>query len=124
MSTVTKTIDIRALCSWSEPKRVNTRNGPMMLSTAPADSKFWELWRQAKLELKGAGVSCGKSRSGEWEACWWQPLSPEVVAEQKASQDASRATNADINIPVPEGLEYLDYQKAGIAYCLRVFGDL
>jgi hypothetical protein len=37
---------------------------------------------------------------------------------------ASRATDADIDIPAPAGLEYLPYQKAGIAFALRVFGDL
>lgn len=31
---------------------------------------------------------------------------------------ASRALNADIKIPAPEGLEYLPFQKAGIAYAL------
>jgi SWI/SNF-related matrix-associated actin-dependent regulator 1 of chromatin subfamily A len=35
-----------------------------------------------------------------------------------ASLEASRATNADVDIPAPEGLEYLPFQKAGIAYVL------
>jgi SWI/SNF-related matrix-associated actin-dependent regulator 1 of chromatin subfamily A len=33
--------------------------------------------------------------------------------------EASHATEADIQIPVPSGLAYLPYQKAGIAYALR-----
>lgn len=40
----------------------------------------------------------------------------EIAEEQEASRVLSRATNADVEIPVPEGLEYLPYQKAGIAY--------
>jgi SWI/SNF-related matrix-associated actin-dependent regulator 1 of chromatin subfamily A len=43
---------------------------------------------------------------------------------REASIVASHATDAAIEIPVPQGLEYLPYQKAGIAYALRVFGDL
>jgi len=38
-------------------------------------------------------------------------------AEQK-SLEHSRATHADIDIPAPEGLSYLPYQKAGIQYAL------
>ena len=36
----------------------------------------------------------------------------------KNSYDASRAKNSAIRIPIPNGLEYLPYQKAGIAYAL------
>ena len=40
-------------------------------------------------------------------------------AGKVASVEASQATNADVEIPRPEGLEYLPYQKAGIAFLLR-----
>lgn len=39
-------------------------------------------------------------------------------AFQEASFEQSRASDADINIPVPDGLSYLPYQRAGIAYAL------
>lgn len=45
-----------------------------------------------------------------------------VQAEQakaEASLIESRATDADIDIPVPKGLNYLPYQKAGIQYALQ-----
>ena len=38
--------------------------------------------------------------------------------------EQSRATSADVEIPVPNGLAYLPYQKAGILYALRKFGDV
>lgn len=38
--------------------------------------------------------------------------------KKQESLQASRATNADIEIPKPDGLEYLPYQKAGIAYAI------
>lgn len=36
--------------------------------------------------------------------------------------EQSHAEDSDIFIPVPDGLEYLPFQKAGIAYALSVFG--
>jgi SWI/SNF-related matrix-associated actin-dependent regulator of chromatin subfamily A-like protein 1 len=39
-----------------------------------------------------------------------------MAAEKEAVIAASRATDADIDIPAPEGLTYLPYQRAGIAY--------
>jgi SWI/SNF-related matrix-associated actin-dependent regulator 1 of chromatin subfamily A len=43
----------------------------------------------------------------------------EEIAKLQAAVDASLALDADLHIPVPEGLEYRPYQKAGIAYALR-----
>jgi len=49
--------------------------------------------------------------------------------EQKKEESiaASKATDANIEIPVPEGLEYLPYQRAGIGFALLnrnvLFGD-
>lgn len=39
-----------------------------------------------------------------------------VSAQHRAALESSRAREADISIPVPEGLAYLPYQRAGIAY--------
>jgi SWI/SNF-related matrix-associated actin-dependent regulator of chromatin subfamily A-like protein 1 len=36
-----------------------------------------------------------------------------------ASITASRASSADIEIPCPEGLSFMPFQKAGVAYCLE-----
>ena len=48
----------------------------------------------------------------------------ECAQKSRASVEASRAANAYIDIPCPEGLEYLPFQRAGIVYCLGVFGEL
>ena len=40
------------------------------------------------------------------------------LAEKEEKIEASRATSADIELPAPEGMEYLPFQKAGIAYAL------
>src|SRR5271165_1805793 len=41
-----------------------------------------------------------------------------------ASVEASKAITTDIDIPCREGLDYLPYQKAGIAYALARKGTL
>jgi len=47
--------------------------------------------------------------------------------KKDANLRRSRATDADIDIPVPDGLNYLPYQRAGIAYALEnestIIGD-
>jgi hypothetical protein len=48
----------------------------------------------------------------------------EAVDKAQKVVEASRATNAEIDIPCPKGLYYLGYQKAGVLFALRVFGDL
>jgi len=64
-----------------------------------------------------------------------RPLQPTITPEAKSRFDqfeaarkqnveASRATDSDLDIPCPPGLSYLPYQKAGIAFAMRVFGDL
>lgn len=41
----------------------------------------------------------------------------EVIAERRKAIEGSRATDAAIDIPAPGGLQYLPYQKAGVAFC-------
>lgn len=43
----------------------------------------------------------------------------EAARKAQAAIEASRATSADVAIPAPAGLDYLPYQKAGIAYCME-----
>ncbi len=123
------TLEIESLLSWREPNRVRTGQGERNLRKAMPTESFWEQWRSNKTVLKAAGISLSKdNRTGQWEACWWQAID-EAERKAKASAEAdSRATdNAAIELPVPEGLAYLPYQRAGIAYALErqgvLFGD-
>lgn len=54
-------------------------------------------------------------------------ISAEAVAAvelEKVSLETSRATDAaDVKLIAPEGLDYLPFQRAGILYALRIFGD-
>lgn len=50
-----------------------------------------------------------------------------LIAQHRERVAASRATDADIELPVPDGLAYMPFQKAGIAFALgrrgTLFGD-
>ena len=45
-------------------------------------------------------------------------LLKEVHQETQREIESSRATDANIDLPAPEGLEYLPFQRAGIAYAM------
>lgn len=111
-------IKIETLVKWSEPKKVNTKNGPRNLRTGDIGNSFWNAWKSDKDALKSAGVSVGKNQNGEWEACWWLPIDAAEQTKINDAQSASRAVDADIDLPVPHGLAYLPFQKAGVAYAL------
>ena len=107
---MTATINIETVCAWSDPKELTTRAGPRLLRTAKPTEEFWKLWRADKAAAKAAGLSCSKSReTGAWQACWWA----EVQRDEQAIAESKRAA-LDADLPRPEGLDYLPYQKAGI----------
>ena len=91
--------------------------------SASATPEFWELWRVSKDDLKSLGYGVSKYQ-GKWQVSQWTTPDAEEVA---ANVTASRATDAAIDIPSPDGLEYLPFQRAGIAYALErkatLFGD-
>jgi len=113
-------IQIEKILPWGAVKRIETKNGPRNLQKALPDEKFWEIWRDNKDSLKKAGLACSKDKeSGYWEICWWKPLEKEEILKMEASQKASQATSSNIDIPCPNGLKFIPYQKAGIEYALN-----
>jgi SWI/SNF-related matrix-associated actin-dependent regulator 1 of chromatin subfamily A len=118
-------MDIKSLVNWSEPKEVQTKHGPRMMSKAEATPEFWSAWKANKDELKAAGVSCSRDdRTGEWQAVWWQEISAEVKQARAEAVEMSRATSADVELPHPAGLDYMPFQKAGIRFALGRSGVL
>jgi SWI/SNF-related matrix-associated actin-dependent regulator 1 of chromatin subfamily A len=89
---------------WSKGKK---QSDGRLLKTAKPTEEFWALWRVKKRALKKAGYAVSKI-----DDAW---LVTQTV-DDNAAIEQSAATNSDIQIPVPDGLEYLPYQKAGIAY--------
>ena len=74
------------------------------------------MWKTSKADVKALGAGFSKNQDGEWELTWWQEIPAEVVAERVERRVASRATDVDVRIPAPDGLEYMPFQKAGIHY--------
>lgn len=117
------TINIETLCQWSAPKHVNTRMGDRILRTAAPSDEFRRLFGSsakpgpAQAQLKAAGLGWSKDqKTGEWQVAWWAPVSAEQAAKENAAIEASRATDAEIAIPAPEGLAYMPFQRAGIKF--------
>lgn len=46
------------------------------------------------------------------------------MAKASENMEASRAKDADVDLPCPEGLSYLPFQKAGILFICRQLGIL
>ena len=94
-------------------KIVNTKYGARLLRVFDPTEDFWQAWRERKDALKRAGYSVERDNDGKWRVLHW--------SEPRRALDtsASYATDADINVPAPPGLEYMPFQRAGIAYALQ-----
>lgn len=110
--------DILGALKWSAPREIATKNGPRLVSDAPANELVATLWREERDALFALGYSFGEwpKGSGKWKLSKWEKLPEKIVVKREEAKALSRATDADINVPVPEGLSYLGYQRAGIAF--------
>jgi len=57
------------------------------------------------------------------EGIEWSDQADNAVRHRAQALAESRATDADIEVPRPEGLEYRPYQKAGISFAMKAFAD-
>jgi SWI/SNF-related matrix-associated actin-dependent regulator 1 of chromatin subfamily A len=118
-------VDLKNLLNWSAPKRVRTSQGERDLLTAAPNAEFSQLWKTNKEALKSAGIGWSKdAKTNQWQVMWWRALSAEEVSQKAETFEASKATDVSIEIPHPAGLEYLGYQKAGIAFAGKREGTL
>lgn len=115
-------VEIEKLAAWSAGKEVSTQRGPRILRKAAPTDAFSAAWKASKATpehpLRAAGVGWSKDdRTGNWEAVWWQPVGAATVAAEEKAVEASRQAEAPdgFDVPAPAGLDYLPYQKAGIA---------
>jgi SWI/SNF-related matrix-associated actin-dependent regulator 1 of chromatin subfamily A len=117
--------EIEKLATWSKAKEVQTKNGPRMLRKAAVTEAFSAAWKTRKEELKTAGASFTKNnQTGEWELAWWMQIDEATKAKRAESISLSRATAADVELPHPEGMDYMPFQEAGILYALDRKGVL
>ena len=89
---------------WSKGEK---QSDGRLLKTATPTPEFWALWKIKKTVIKKSGYTVSKI-----DDAW---LVTHMVDDNAAIED-SVAQHSDIQIPVPAGLEYLPYQRAGIAY--------
>jgi SWI/SNF-related matrix-associated actin-dependent regulator 1 of chromatin subfamily A len=98
---------------------------PYEQRNVPKEAGFW--WHGG--DCKDSCIGC---KNGLRLKVWWTPKSEcaarllsqcdqeakDLLAGHIKTIQASRATDADIEIPCNEGLAYLPYQKGGIAYAV------
>lgn len=81
---------------------------------------------------RNAGFTWSKARKYWWSRDWTtaaklvsyaDPNTKELLdgryAAARAELDASRATDADIDVPAPAGLALMPFQRAGVAYAMK-----
>lgn len=102
-----------AFSAWRE---VDTKVGPRQVRSGEPTAEFWDAWRGESEKMKLRGFALSKNLSGAWQVAQWREISPEETASRDEARNASRAAISDAEIPVPDGLSYLPYQKAGIVY--------
>ena len=115
--------------AWVDKGPKKTPAGPRRLFEASPTEAFSAAWQGSKGPLRDTGYGFTRDdRSGDWRVCYWARPSAEQEAAQAAAAAqavaASRATDAEIDIPAPEGRTYLPYQRAGIAYAMQRAGTL
>ena len=109
---------------WSTPKEVMTKAGKKLVQSSPTTQQLSVLYKKHKEDMKAVGFSYSKDREGNWSCNLWSDLSENRQEEIKANIEASRASNAMIDIPVPDGLALYPFQKAGVSYMANKKGIL
>lgn len=89
-----------------------------MVSKVPCDSVVAGLVDDHYPAMRRMGITLSDFK-GVRELTRWRALNPTELAALNAEIAASLSISADIDVPVPRGLAYLGYQKAGIAYAFR-----
>ena len=117
---MTTTIEIATVLPWGPSKRVETKLGPRDVREAAPTEAFWAAWWGAKEALKAAGIAVSQYQ-GAWKVTWWQQVDPAERSARELALEVSRATDADVEIPRPDGCEYRGYQRAGVAFGRQAF---
>jgi SWI/SNF-related matrix-associated actin-dependent regulator 1 of chromatin subfamily A len=101
-------------------------NYPFEQKDVPKSAGFW--WHGG-----GCRPNCDACKAGLKLKVWWTPKSEcaarlesecddaakELLSGHLKTVQASKAVDADVELPCPEGLEYKGYQKGGIAYAMQ-----
>ena len=102
---------------WSDPVSIDSPAGSRVFRKAPIPHEyrrpFLNLWSSEQDKWTGQGYRF--ARIGyKWEVSHLEKSKSE--SETKA---LSEAMDSDLEIPVPEGIDYFPFQKAGIEFCCK-----
>lgn len=113
--------DILESLRWGKQQEIETKKGPRLRTTAPATQSAINLFEREGSDLYALGYTLSEwpKLSGKWSVTKWELVPEKIIVERKAAIEMSRATDATINAPKPEGLDFLGYQRAGIAYAFE-----
>lgn len=79
---------IESLGEWSEPRRVETRNGPATLRLLKgSQERFWNHWRVYKSLFKGWGISVKMKYKDHYEISWWTMIAEKAEKSTESAQD-------------------------------------
>ena len=119
---------IADLFEWREPKKMTTKNGPMLLTEAPVKADFWPKYNADKAAFREAfqraGVrltECkfppkdGAWKKGDWIAQLWQNDHAAIKAASQAYTDSFKASS-DIDFPIADGFTAFPYQLGGAEF--------
>ena len=100
---------------FSGGKEINTKRGPRYVTECRWTPELDALYTQHRKALYDEGISVSEWQ-GKKKFSHWQEIGAERKAQKAAAIESSRAADATIEIPCPDGLAYLPYQRGGIAY--------
>lgn len=107
---------------WSDAQEVPTKFGPRLLRKAVPTYEFVQYYEANVQQMRLAGYTLGPDRyTQRLTACHWATVPEERLIERQAVQEASRASDATIDIPCPAGRTLRGYQRAGVAYILSTW---
>ena len=118
--------DVLAALKFGTPREVETKVGPRITREARLTPEFMALWEADQAALYAAGYTLTQwpAVSGPWRVTKWEKVPQKVIIQRQQARELSRATDATIIIPKPDGVEFFGYQKAGVAFCYDKPGAL
>lgn len=113
--------DVLQHLRWGKPQEVPTIKGQRIKTVARATPEAITLFAREGPDLYALGYTLSEwpRGSGQKHVTKWELVPEKIVIERQAAVEMSRATDATINAPHPEGLDYFPFQRAGIAYAFE-----
>lgn len=108
------------MLKFNKGKKVQTKYGPKLLRTAVVPDSFWPYYRENKDFLKEHGYQLSRDKKSEqWKINHWGDVDSDWEKKALQTMEESRASDSNIVIPVPQGCEFMPFQKAGVNFAFK-----